>query len=110
MDDFNNKTYVKRRKEISKLMESNSCFLINSANLKFRNNDSSYFFRQDSNFYYLSGFVEPDSLIMIENNGKSTLFCRERNLELEEILGQIITVKFFLEDWRKKTEEKIRKT
>jgi len=31
----------------------------------------------------------------------------ERNLELEEILGQIITVKFFLEDWRKKTEEKI---
>jgi len=84
MDDFNNKTYVKRRKEISKLMESNSCFLINSANLKFRNNDSSYFFRQDSNFYYLSGFVEPDSLIMIENNGKSTLFCRERNLELEK--------------------------
>ena len=84
MDDFNNKTYVKRRKEISKLMESNSCFLINSANLKFRNNDSSYFFRQDSNFYYLSGFVEPDSLIMIENNGKSTLFCRDRNLELEK--------------------------
>ncbi len=84
MDDFNNKTYVKRRKGISKLMESNSCFLINSANLKFRNNDSSYFFRQDSNFYYLSGFVEPDSLIMIENNGKSTLFCRERNLELEK--------------------------
>ena len=31
----------------------------------------------------------------------------ERNLELEEILGQIMTVKFFLEDWRKKTEEKI---
>ncbi len=31
----------------------------------------------------------------------------ERNLELEEILGQIVTVKFFLEDWRKKTEEKI---
>ena len=31
----------------------------------------------------------------------------ERNLELEEILGQIITVKFFLEDWRKKPREKI---
>ncbi|RPH08022.1 MAG: 23S rRNA (adenine(2503)-C(2))-methyltransferase RlmN [Alphaproteobacteria bacterium TMED93] len=30
----------------------------------------------------------------------------ERNLELEEILGQIITVKFFLEDWKRKTEEK----
>ena len=30
----------------------------------------------------------------------------ERNLELEEILGQIVTVKFFLEDW-KKTEEKV---
>ena len=31
----------------------------------------------------------------------------ERNLALEEILGQILTVKFFLEDWKKKTEEKV---
>ena len=31
----------------------------------------------------------------------------ERNLTLDEILGQIMTVKFFLEDWGKKTEEKV---
>ena len=31
----------------------------------------------------------------------------ERNLELEEIIGQVITVKNFLKDWKKKTEEKI---
>ncbi len=31
----------------------------------------------------------------------------ERNLELEEIVGQVITVKHFLEDWKKNTEEKI---
>ncbi len=31
----------------------------------------------------------------------------ERNLSLEEILGQIITVKFFLEDWKKNTEDRI---
>lgn len=31
----------------------------------------------------------------------------ERNLELDEIVGQIVTVKHFLQDWKKKTEEKI---
>ena len=31
----------------------------------------------------------------------------ERNLELEEIVGQVITVKHFLEDWKKETDEKI---
>ena len=29
----------------------------------------------------------------------------ERNLDLEEILGQIMTVKFFLDDWRKKLKK-----
>ena len=31
----------------------------------------------------------------------------ERNLELEEIVVQVITAKHFLEDWKKKTDEKI---
>ena len=31
----------------------------------------------------------------------------ERNLTLEEILGQIISVKYLLKDWSKKTEDRI---
>ncbi len=51
-----------------------------------RNADSDYPYRHDSNFYYLSGFPEPEAVIVLAVDGKgaqSILFCREKNLERE---------------------------
>jgi Xaa-Pro aminopeptidase len=50
-----------------------------------RNSDADYPYRHDSYFYYLSGFTEPDAVIVLVagKTPQSILFCREKNLERE---------------------------
>ena len=48
-----------RRENLSKLLLDDSVILVASSSIKSRNSDADYPFRQDSNFYYLSGFNEP---------------------------------------------------
>jgi Xaa-Pro aminopeptidase len=53
-----------------------------------RNSDSDYPYRHDSYFYYLTGFMEPESVVVIvaacgETPARSILFCREKNVERE---------------------------
>ncbi|OYY50825.1 MAG: Xaa-Pro aminopeptidase [Methylophilaceae bacterium 17-44-8] len=50
-----------------------------------RNRDSHYPYRFDSYFYYLTGFTEPESVLVLiagEEN-KSILFCRDKDVERE---------------------------
>ena len=84
MSDLNVNTFKARRAEIVKRMDKNSVLLISSAKLVSRNNDTTFPFRQDSNFYYCTGFQEPDSVMLLHSNGHSTLFCRQKNPELEK--------------------------
>ena len=53
-----------------------------------RNSDSDYPYRHDSYFYYLTGFTEPDSvLVLVAAHGaapsQAILFCRQKNAERE---------------------------
>jgi Xaa-Pro aminopeptidase len=49
-----------------------------------RNNDVDHDYRQDSDLYYLTGFVEPDSVLVLSARGrKTTLFVRTRDPERE---------------------------
>ncbi len=50
-----------------------------------RNRDTHYPYRHDSYFYYLTGFHEPEAVLVLQggNERKSILFCREKNLERE---------------------------
>ncbi len=50
-----------------------------------RNADSNYGYRFDSHFYYLTGFSEPEAVVVViaGKNPRSILFCREKNLERE---------------------------
>ena len=48
-----------------------------------RNRDSDFPYRHDSYFYYLTGFSEPGAWLAIEASGRSTLFCRPKDLERE---------------------------
>ncbi len=51
-----------------------------------RNRDSTYPFRHDSYFYYLSGFPEPEAVVALvagPDGDKHVLFCREKNEERE---------------------------
>ena len=50
-----------------------------------RNRDSHYPYRFDSNFYYLTGFKEPDSVLVLiaGKQNKTILFCRDKDIERE---------------------------
>jgi Xaa-Pro aminopeptidase len=50
-----------------------------------RNRDSHYPYRFDSYFYYLTGFQEPEALLVmvLGNSPKSVLFCRNKDMERE---------------------------
>ncbi|HEY2020742.1 aminopeptidase P N-terminal domain-containing protein [Paraburkholderia sp.] len=53
-----------------------------------RNRDADYPYRHDSYFYYLTGFTEPEALLVLVANPPpgapaSILFCREKNVERE---------------------------
>ncbi|HEY3676760.1 MAG TPA: aminopeptidase P N-terminal domain-containing protein [Candidatus Tumulicola sp.] len=60
--------------------------ILPSARTILRNGDSSYAFRQDSDFYYLTGFNEPDAVLVLapERDGaKAVLFLRTRDRNME---------------------------
>jgi Xaa-Pro aminopeptidase len=50
-----------------------------------RNADTHYDYRHDSHFYYLTGFAEPESVLLLlaGEEPQSILFCREKNAERE---------------------------
>jgi Xaa-Pro aminopeptidase len=55
--------FAKRRQELMVLMEPDSIAIIPSAPHLIRNRDAEYAFRQDSDFYYLTGFDEPEAVL-----------------------------------------------
>ena len=50
-----------------------------------RNHDTHYPYRFDSSFYYLTGFPEPEAVLVLVSDPapKSILFCRDKDLERE---------------------------
>ena len=74
-------------------MEPGSIAVIPGATQQRRNRDIFYPFRQDSDFYYLTGFCEPDALLVLvplREQGESILFCREKDPKLEQRDGVIL--------------------
>ncbi len=68
------------------LMDANSIAIIPSARESIRSRDTEYPFRQDSDFYYLTGFNEPDAVLVLlpgRRHGQFVLFCRDRDPTLE---------------------------
>ncbi len=77
--------YQKRRAAVAKVLKAagGGIALLPTAPEAARNRDSDFAYRHDSYFYYLTGFSEPDSWLVIEASGKSTLFCRPKDMERE---------------------------
>ena len=71
--------------EFMRRMAPKSVAIIPGAHDTTRSNDTHYRFRQDSDFFYLTGFEEPDALAVIkpESDKKYTLFVRPRDPERE---------------------------
>jgi len=73
------------------MMGDDSIAILPSAPVRMRNRDVEYPYRQDSDFHYLSGFAEPESVIVLvpgREHGEYILFCRERDPEMETWHGR----------------------
>ncbi len=80
-----------RRDKVFAQMEDNSALIVFTETEKRRNNDCEYLFRPDSYFWYLTGFNEPQSaLLLIKKNGKnkSVLFLRKKDPLMETWNGR----------------------
>src|SRR5207244_2148236 len=81
------------RSQLKKFMESmdeNSVAIIPAAHEATRSYDTEYKFRQDSDFWYLTGFPEPDAIAVITPGSKTpyVLYVRPRDLEMETWFGR----------------------
>ncbi|WP_066961095.1 Xaa-Pro aminopeptidase [Microbulbifer sp. Q7] len=78
--------YARRRQRLVEGLESNSLAIVPAAREQLRSRDTFFPFRQDSDFSYLTGFNEPESLLVLipgRAQGETLLFCRERDAEKE---------------------------
>ena len=71
--------------EFMRRMDKNSVAIIPAAREAVRSHDTNYRYRQNSDFFYLTGFEEPDAIAVItpSQDKKFTLFVRPRDLERE---------------------------
>lgn len=78
--------FSRRRRQLMRLMGRDAIAVLPAAPTRVRNNDVDYNYRQDSDFHYLTGFDEPESVAVLapgREQGEYILFVRERNPERE---------------------------
>jgi Xaa-Pro aminopeptidase len=76
------KEFAARRRRLMDMMAQDSIAILPAAPERVRNRDVLHPFRQDSDFHYLSGFDEPDAVLVIipgREHGESVLFCKEKD-------------------------------
>jgi Xaa-Pro aminopeptidase len=76
--------YAQRRAQLAARMQSGVA-IVPGAPERTRNRDAHYLYRFDSYFYYLTGFREPEAVLVVVAGepAKSLLFCRDKNPERE---------------------------
>ncbi len=78
--------YARRRKQLMELADEDSIIILPAAPERIRSKDPHFSYRQDSDFLYLTGFAEPDAVLLIvpgRKHGQCLMFCRERDAERE---------------------------
>ena len=83
-DDLDPVVHGARRARLAQAMQAGVA-VIPTAPERVRNRDTHYPYRFDSHFYYLTGFPEPEAVLVVVAGAKpkSLLFCREKNEERE---------------------------
>jgi Xaa-Pro aminopeptidase len=74
--------YAKRRKQLMQQIGPKGIVILTSANTSRRNGDADYAYRQHSDFYYLTGFDEPEAIAILapkRKEGEFILFNRVRD-------------------------------
>ncbi len=83
---MNRKEFSKRRIHLLPLLGEGSIAVLPAASPTVRNRDVEHVYRPDSDFYYLTGFPEPEAVLVLipgRKQGQSVLFCRESDPLME---------------------------
>ena len=79
--------FERRRKQLMHMVGEGGIAILPAAPVRMRSRDIEYNYRQDSDFYYLTGFAEPDAVAVLvpgRPQGEYLLFCRERDTSKEQ--------------------------
>ncbi len=77
---------ARRRRQLMRIAGDNAILVLAAAPERIRSRDTHYPYRQDSDFWYLTGFDEPSAVLVLvpgRAHGETLLFCRERDPERE---------------------------
>ena len=83
--------FARRRKQLMRMMGQDAIAILPTAPERLRNRDVEYPYRCDSDFYYLTGFAEPEAVAVLvpgRPQGEYILFCRERDPLMETWNGR----------------------
>jgi Xaa-Pro aminopeptidase len=83
--------FARRRKQLMRMMGQDAIAILPTAPEQMRNRDVEYPYRCDSDFYYLTGFAEPEAVAVLvpgRPQGEFILFCRERDPLMETWYGR----------------------
>ena len=96
------KEFIRRRKQLMRMMGRDSIAIIPTAPERTRNRDVEFPFRADSDFYSLTGFPEPEAVAVLvpgRRHGEYLLFCRERDPQMETWTGRRAGTAGAVESW-----------
>ncbi len=88
---MNRNEFSRRRKRLMQAMGNGAIAVLPTAREAIRNRDAEYPYRADSDFYYLTGFPEPEAVAVLipgRAHGEYLLFCRENDPEMETWHGR----------------------
>ncbi len=83
--------FARRRKRLMQNMGAGSIAILPTAPERPRNRDVDHHYRPDSDFHYLTGFPEPEAVVVLvpgRPHGEYVLFCRERDPLMETWNGR----------------------
>jgi Xaa-Pro aminopeptidase len=88
---MNNREFPRRRKKLMDMMGDDTIAIIPTAPIYIRNRDVEFSYRPDSDFYYLTGYPEPEAVAVLvpsRSHGEFILFCRENDPVMETWNGR----------------------
>ncbi|MBW3549387.1 MAG: aminopeptidase P N-terminal domain-containing protein [Proteobacteria bacterium] len=80
------RAHARRRKQLMRMAGDDAILVLPAAKEAVRSRDTHYPYRQDSDFWYLTGFPEAEAVLVLvpgRAHGETLLFCRERDPERE---------------------------
>ncbi len=80
------KEFARRRRQLMRMAGEEAILVLPAAPERIRSRDTHYPYRQDSDLWYLTGFPEPEAVLVLvpgRAHGEAILFCRERDPERE---------------------------